>query len=79
MTWLPRQLGYVTSHVYIYVDDVDKHFEQARSAGATILAEPEDLFYGDRRYGAEDVEGHHWYFAQRVRDVPPEEMHPPVD
>jgi uncharacterized glyoxalase superfamily protein PhnB len=55
------------------VNDVDKHFEQARKAGATILQEPEDMFYGDRRYGAADPEGHHWYFAQHVREVAPGE------
>ncbi|MCI0388208.1 MAG: VOC family protein [Acidobacteria bacterium] len=69
----PKRLGHVTQNLYVNVDDVDKHFEQARKAGAKILQEPEDMFYGDRRYGAEDLEGHHWYFAQHVRDVPPEE------
>ena len=74
----PRQLGHVTQHLYVYVDDVDAHYEHARQAGATILAEPEDQFYGDRRYGAEDPEGHQWYFAQHVRDVAPEDMTPPT-
>jgi len=74
----PNRLGGVTQSIYVYVDDVDKHFERAERAGAVILAEPEDQFYGDRRYGAEDPEGHHWYFAQHVRDVAPEDMHPPA-
>ncbi|ETX03790.1 MAG: hypothetical protein ETSY2_32540, partial [Candidatus Entotheonella gemina] len=73
----PKQLGQVTQHTYIYVDDVDQHFEQAKGAGATILEPPEDQFYGDRRYGAEDPEGHHWYFAQHIRDVAPEDMQIP--
>ena len=70
----PKRLGHVTQHLYVYVDDVDEHYEHARQAGAIILAEPEDQFYGDRRYGAEDPEGHHWYFAQHIRDVAPEDM-----
>jgi PhnB protein len=74
----PKRVGHVTQHLYVYVDDVDKHFEHAKGAGATILAEPEDQFYGDRRYGVEDPEGHHWYFAQHVRDVAPEDMKPPA-
>ena len=74
----PNRLGGVTQSIYVYVDDVDKHFERAKRAGAVILAEPADQFYGDRRYGAEDPEGHHWYFAQHVRDVAPEDMHPPA-
>ncbi len=36
------------------------------AGGAKILDEPEDQFYGDRRYSAVDPEGHHWYFAQHV-------------
>jgi PhnB protein len=74
----PKRLGQVTQTVYVYVDDVDKHFERARGAGATILDEPEDQFYGDRRYAAEDPEGHRWYFGQHVRDVAPEDMKPPA-
>ena len=70
----PAHSGHVHVQVYAYVDDVDSHFERARAAGATILEEPSDQFYGDRRYGVADLEGHHWYFATHVRDVSPEEM-----
>ena len=55
------------------MDDVDAHYERAKAAGAEILAEPEDQEYGDRRYTARDLEGHHWFFAQQVRQVDPEE------
>jgi PhnB protein len=74
----PKRLGQVTQSLYVYVDDVDKHFQRAKQAGAKILAEPADQFYGDRRYGVEDPEGHHWYFAQHVRDVAQEDMKPPA-
>jgi len=74
----PRCLGHVTQQLYVYVDDVDKHFAHAKASGATILEEPADQFYGDRRYAAEDPEGHHWFFAQHVRDVAPEDMKPPA-
>jgi uncharacterized glyoxalase superfamily protein PhnB len=70
--------GHVNQSLYVYVDDVDAHCETARAAGATIVAEPEDQFYGDRRYGAKDPEGHEWFFAQHVRDVAPEDMKPPA-
>jgi PhnB protein len=70
----PKRLGHVTQHLYVYVDDVDAHFERAKKTGAKILEEPKDQFYGDRRYGAEDPEGHCWYFAQHVRDVSPEQI-----
>ena len=65
----PKRRGGATQLLYVYVEDVDRHFEAAKAAGATILREPADQFYGDRTYGAEDPEGHHWSFAQRVREV----------
>jgi PhnB protein len=70
----PSRLGQVTQSLYVYVDDVDKHFERAKAAGAKILDEPEDQFYGDRRYTTEDLEGHHWFFATHLRVVAPEDL-----
>ena len=74
----PKRLGQVTQSLYVYVDDVNKHFIHAKQAGAKIIDEPADQFYGDRRYAAEDPEGHVWYFAQHVRDVKPEDMKMPA-
>ena len=48
---------------------MDAHCGRARAAGATILAEPSDQFYGDRTYRAVDLEGHVWSFGQTVRQV----------
>ena len=62
----PKRLGQVTQNLLVLVDDVDKHFQRARKAGATILEEPADQFYGQRRYGAADPEGHYWYFAHDI-------------
>ena len=56
--------GHATQNLYVDVDDVDEHYARAVKAGATIIEEPKDTFYGARRYGAEDLEGHRWYFAQ---------------
>ncbi|MDD5541809.1 MAG: VOC family protein [Acidobacteriia bacterium] len=63
----PRRLGQATQSLYVNVKDVDKHFERARRAGAAILEEPTNTEYGHRRYGATDLEGHEWYFAQEIR------------
>ena len=57
-----------SAHVSL-TGDIDGHCERARAAGAVILAEPEDQFYGDRTYRAADPEGHVWTFSQHVRDV----------
>jgi uncharacterized glyoxalase superfamily protein PhnB len=58
--------GRATAGVNVYVDDVDAHFERAKAAGAKINEEPADQDYGDRRYIAEDLEGHDWFFAKRL-------------
>ncbi|MHB8417438.1 MAG: VOC family protein [Myxococcales bacterium] len=69
----PKQLGGGnTQSLFIYVDDADAHCAHARAAGAKIVSEPTTVDYGkewwsDRGYEAEDPEGHHWHFAQRVR------------
>ncbi len=73
----PRDLPATHGLIVCYVDDVDAHCARARAAGAKILAEPEDQFYGDRVYRVEDPEGHQWSFHTHVRDVAPEDMKPP--
>jgi len=67
----PRQLAQATQMLYIDITDVDKHCARAQKAGAKVIAPIEDTFYGDRRYGAEDPEGHQWYFAQPVKQRRP--------
>ena len=61
----PKKRGGATAGVHVYVEDVDAHFERAKAAGAEIHMEPTNQPYGDRRYDAEDPEGHNWFFAQR--------------
>jgi PhnB protein len=68
----PKRLGGTTQQTHVYMDNVDEHFERAKGAGATIVSELEDQSYGDRRYIAEDPEGHRWTFSQHVRDIAPE-------
>ena len=69
----PRSVqGANTQSLFLYVDDVEAHCARARAAGAKILKEPSVSDYGeeywsDNGYGAEDLEGHVWWFAQRVR------------
>lgn len=66
--------GCNTQFLHIYLThDIDGHCARARAAGAEILMEPEDQFYGDRTYRARDPEGHLWTFAQPVRAVTREE------
>jgi uncharacterized glyoxalase superfamily protein PhnB len=70
----PQTLGGAnTQTLCVYVDDVDAHCERARKAGATILVDPEthdygDDYWADRSYECVDLEGHHWWFMQRMRE-----------
>jgi uncharacterized glyoxalase superfamily protein PhnB len=55
--------------------DIDAHCAKARAAGAEVLREPRQEFYGDFTYLASDPEGHLWEFSQRVPEgggPPPE-------
>ncbi len=74
----PDALPGVNQSLYLYVDDVDAHFQHAKAAGAKIVSEPTDMFWGDRMYYAQDCEGHHWNFAQHTKDIAPEDMKPPT-
>ncbi len=57
----PQAAGCRTQSLYVYTEDPDAHCRQAETAGASILVAPETV-HGQRRYLAEDCEGHHWWF-----------------
>jgi uncharacterized glyoxalase superfamily protein PhnB len=69
----PRDIGGGnTQGLLVYVDDADAHCERARLAGARIVSEPKTVDHGegywaDRICEIEDIEGHRWWFAHRVR------------
>ena len=69
----PLQLGYGTQSLTIFVEDVDAHFARTKSAGAKIVEELQETVYGERQYGVEDLDGHHWLFSQHARDLSPDE------
>ncbi len=55
--------GAETQAPYVIVENVDSHCEQAKSAGATVVMEPEDQPHGGRFYSCRDIEGHLWNFG----------------
>ena len=62
--------GKNTQLTSIQIDtDVDAHCERARAAGAVIVTEPNDQFYGDRVYRCKDPEGHNWSISQTIEAV----------
>jgi uncharacterized glyoxalase superfamily protein PhnB len=58
-------VSWIIDGVLVYVDDLDGHFKRAKAAGATILSDIEEGPPG-RRYRAEDLEGHRWFFFERT-------------
>lgn len=58
----------------LYVPDADAVFGRAVKAGATVVRELADQFYGDRSGGVKDAAGNQWWISTHVEDVSPEEM-----
>jgi uncharacterized glyoxalase superfamily protein PhnB len=54
--------GAGTDMPWVYVQDLDAHFEHAKAEGATIISEIHQQGY--RAYEAEDLDGRRWTFAQ---------------
>jgi len=65
----PQALGTSTQAIYVYVDDLDAHFERAQAAGAEITSLLKDTDFGFREYHARDLEGHGWTFGTYRPDV----------
>ena len=70
----PETLGGSSGGIFLYVEDVDKTFNQAVAEGAKILYPVEDQFWGDRHGSVEDPFGHRWSISTHVKDLGPEEM-----
>jgi predicted enzyme related to lactoylglutathione lyase len=69
----PAQLGCGTQSLTLFVEDVEAHFQRAKTAGAKILEDLHETVYGELQYGAEDLDGHHWLFSRHARDLSPDE------
>jgi PhnB protein len=70
----PKTLGGTPVSLMIYVEDVDKVFNQAIKAGGIEVKPLQDQFYGDRSGTLTDPFGHVWTVATHKEDVTPEEM-----
>jgi uncharacterized glyoxalase superfamily protein PhnB len=59
---------FVSTMIYVFVEDVDAHYARAKAAGAQIRAELHAHFGGNRQYTASDPGGHRWTFAQPIEE-----------
>jgi PhnB protein len=70
----PTSLGGSPVTIHLVVTDVDKQFQKAVDAGATVVMPVEDQFWGDRYGVLQDPFGHQWSMGQPVREVSVEEI-----
>ena len=70
----PTSLGGTPVSIHLTVTDVEKKFQRAVDAGATVVAPLEDVFWGDRYGVIRDPFGHMWSLGQPMREVSPEEI-----
>jgi PhnB protein len=70
----PESIGGSPLSLYVYVEDVDKIFNQAISAGSKVLDPVSDKFYGDRSGYLKDPFGHLWSIATHKKDLSLDEI-----
>jgi PhnB protein len=70
----PLTIGGTATVLQLNVDDVDAAWARAVDAGAEVHHELADTFWGERHGQLTDPFGHRWNLAQRIRDVPHDEL-----
>ena len=60
--------------IHLHVDDADALIAKCASAGATIIREATDQFYGERSGTIRDPFGYSWMIGHSIEEVEPEEM-----
>lgn len=70
----PQESVPTGSSVHLHVEDVDAMTQQAADAGAKIIMEPQDQFYGERTSKVIDPFGHEWLLGSHIEDVSHGEM-----
>jgi PhnB protein len=70
----PTTLGGSAVIMALDVDDADAVAEAMRRAGASVIYPIQDWDYGERGGRLADPYGHLWMIAQRIEDLPPEEI-----
>jgi uncharacterized glyoxalase superfamily protein PhnB len=60
--------------LYVYCDNVDALYAKAKAAGAKVISEPADMFWGDRTVQLADPDGYRWMFATNVADFDASKM-----
>lgn len=69
----PKSLGGSPVTIHLYVNDVDKVYNQAVGAGAIPAMPITDMFWGDRYGMVIDPFGHQWSIATHKEDLSPQQ------
>jgi PhnB protein len=70
----PLSIGGTGTVLHFATDDADSVWQSAVDGGAEVRQPLHDAFWGERYGQVTDPFGHRWGIAQRVRDVPREEL-----
>jgi uncharacterized glyoxalase superfamily protein PhnB len=70
----PKAIGGTSATLHLHVDDADEMIRRAVAAGAEIVREPQDHFYGERSGTLRDPFGHEWNIGHEIEKVSPVEM-----
>jgi len=60
--------------LHIYVPEIDATYQKAVAAGAEVVSEPKDQFYGERSASVRDAGGNVWHIATKTEDLTLEEI-----
>lgn len=70
----PQTPGATGMLIHLHVGNADALAERAIAAGAIMVREPADMFYGERTCTIRDPFGHDWILGHEIERVTPEEM-----
>lgn len=70
----PQAPGSTGMAIHLHCDNADELAARAIAAGATMVREPSDAFYGERSCVIRDPFGHEWMLGHEIEQVSPEEM-----
>ena len=70
----PETIGGTSFCIHLHVDDADAAIRRAVEAGATVVREASDQFYGERSGAVRDPFGHEWMIGHEIERVEPAEM-----
>jgi uncharacterized glyoxalase superfamily protein PhnB len=75
----PHDQGNLGAGVALYMtvadtEDIDAYFQRVKEAGATVVQEPTDQFWGNRDWIIADPDGYLLWIGKVMRAVSAEEM-----